>query len=154
MSTPLLLIEDNSGDIRLVREAFRDSRISVCIHASADGVDAMAFLNREGVHVLAPRPDIIPLDLNLPKMDGREVLRRVKSDDDLKAIPVVIRSSSEAEADIAISYELQANCYLRKPLLSDDFQNTIKSIGEFRLTKVILPKREPAGHERDRAASS
>jgi CheY-like chemotaxis protein len=104
MSIPLLLIEDNSGDIRLVREAFHDSKISVCIHASSDGVDAMAFLNREGVHVLAPRPDIILLDLNLPRMDGREVFRRVKSDDDLKTIPVIILSSSEAEADIAISH--------------------------------------------------
>jgi CheY-like chemotaxis protein len=145
MSIQILLVDDNPGDLRLIGEAFLDSKRAITIHSAADGIDAMRFLNRERVHVHAPRPDLILLDLNLPKMDGRQVLTRIKTDADLKAIPIIILTSSEAEADIVTAYQLQGNCYLTKPLQLDAFQNVIKSIGDFWLTKVILP-RHPAGH--------
>jgi CheY-like chemotaxis protein len=139
MSLNLLLIEDSPGDIRLTQEAFRDSKIAVCLHVAVDGVDAMAFLKREGIHSHAPRPDIILLDLSLPKMDGREVLSRIKADQELKAIPTIVLSNSELELDVAKSYELQANCYLSKPVQLDAFQSIVKGIGDFWFNKVILP---------------
>jgi CheY-like chemotaxis protein len=108
---------------------------------ASDGVEAMAFLRREGTYVRSPRPDIILLDLNLPRMDGREVLGCIKADDDLKTIPTVILTTSEAEADIVKSYQLQANCYLSKPVQLDAFESIVKSINDFWLTKVKLPQR-------------
>ena len=111
----VLLVEDSPGDVRLTREAFDHADISVRLHVAVDGVEAMAFLKREGEHAEAARPDLILLDLNLPKMDGREVLANIKQDLSLKTIPTVILTTSEAEADINKSYELQANAYLSKP---------------------------------------
>ena len=106
------------------------------LHVASDGVEAMAFLRREGAYAHAPRPDLILLDLNLPKMDGREVLAHIKEDDSLKTIPTVILTTSEAEADIVKSYQLQANCYLSKPVQLDGFESLVKSINDFWLTKV------------------
>ena len=136
----VLLIEDSPGDVRLTREAFREANMSVRLHVASDGVEAMAFLRQEGDHVDAPRPDFILLDLNLPKMDGREVLAQIKGDDILKTIPTVILTTSDAEADIARSYQLQANAYLSKPVQLDAFESLIKSISDFWLTKVELPQ--------------
>ena len=111
---------------------------------ATDGVEAMAFLRREGAHADAPRPDLILLDLNLPKMDGREVLAQIKEDDSLKTIPTVILTTSDAEADIAKSYQLQANCYLTKPVQLEEFEALVKSINDFWLTKVKLPPQKKA----------
>jgi len=143
-SLPLevLLVEDNPGDVRLTQEAFRDANRAVHLHLAADGVEAMAFLRRVGVHVNAPRPDLILLDLNLPRMDGREVLAHIKEDDSLKSIPTVILTTSEAEADIVKCYQLQANCYLNKPVELGEFESLVKSIDEFWLAKVRLPRTE------------
>ncbi len=137
--TEVLLVEDSPGDVRLTREAFREANKSIHLHVACDGVEAMAFLKREGAHDRAPRPDIILLDLNLPKMDGREVLAHIKDDEDLKTIPIVILTTSEAEADIVKSYHLQANCYLSKPVQLEAFESLVKSINDFWLTKVKLP---------------
>ena len=145
MPPQVLLVEDSPGDVRLTQEAFRDANMSVQLHVASDGVQAMAFLRKEGAHVHAPRPDLILLDLNLPKMDGREVLAHIKKDENLKTIPTVILTTSEAEPDIVTSYQLQANCYLSKPLRLDAFQNLVKSINDFWLTKVKLPRQRPSG---------
>jgi chemotaxis family two-component system response regulator Rcp1 len=107
---------------------------------ATDGVEAMTFLRREGIHANAPRPDLILLDLNLPKMDGREVLAHIKADDTLKTIPTVILTTSDAEADIVKSYQLQANCYLSKPVQLDVFESLVGSINDFWLNKVKLPQ--------------
>jgi chemotaxis family two-component system response regulator Rcp1 len=136
----VLLVEDNAGDVRLAREAFRDVNRSIRLHLASDGVEAMAFLRQEGVHLDAPRPDFILLDLNLPKMDGREVLAQIKGDKSLKLIPTIVLSSSETDADVLISYQLQANCYLRKPAQWDAFDSLVRSINTFWLTKVKLPQ--------------
>jgi two-component system, chemotaxis family, response regulator Rcp1 len=140
MPIEVLLVEDSPGDVRLTQEAFRDANRSVHLHVAYDGVEAMSFLRREGVHGAAPRPDLILLDLNLPKMDGREVLAHIKEDDSLKTIPTVILTTSDAEADIVKSYELRANCYLSKPVQLDAFESIVKSINDFWLTKVKLPR--------------
>ena len=123
-SIEVLLVEDSPGDVRLTQEAFREANEFVHLHVATDGVEAMAFLRREGVHAQAPRPDLILLDLNLPKMDGREVLAHIKDDPSLKTIPTVILTTSEAEADIVKSYQLQANCYLSKPVQLDAFESS------------------------------
>jgi len=136
----LLLVEDSPGDIRLTQEAFRDASRAVHLHVATDGVDAMAFLKREGTYTHVPRPDLILLDLNLPKMDGRQVLALIKADESLKTIPTVILTTSDAEADIAYSYRLQANCYLSKPVQLDAFENLVKRINDFWLTKASLPR--------------
>ena len=143
--TPLevLLVEDNAGDVRLTQEAFRDANMSIQFHVASDGVEAMAFLRREGVNLDAPRPDLILLDLNLPRMDGREVLALIKEDEDLKMIPTVILTTSVAEADIVTSYQLQANCYLGKPVQLDAFESLVKAINDFRLTTAQLPQHGP-----------
>jgi CheY-like chemotaxis protein len=140
MPVEILLVEDSPGDVRLTKEAFRDANSAIRLHVVADGVEALAFLRHEGVHARAPRPDLILLDLNLPKMDGREVLARIKTDASLKLIPTVILTTSDAEADIVKSYELQANCYLSKPVQLDAFEALVKSINDFWLTKVRLPR--------------
>jgi chemotaxis family two-component system response regulator Rcp1 len=136
----VLLVEDSPGDVRLTREAFREANMAIRLHVAADGVEALAFLKREGKHADAPRPDFILLDLNLPKMDGREVLAHIKEDDDLKTIPTVILTTSEAEADIVKSYQLRANCYLSKPVQLEEFERLVKSINNFWLTEAKLPQ--------------
>ena len=141
MPIEVLLVEDNPGDVRLTQETFRDANSSIRLHVAPDGVEAMAFLRHEGAYVHAPRPDLILLDLNLPKMDGREVLAHIKVDDSLKMIPTVILTTSEAEVDILKSYQLQANCYLSKPVQLEAFESVVKSINDFWLTKVKLPQR-------------
>ncbi len=141
----VLLVEDNPGDARLAREAFRDVNRAISLHLASDGMEAMAFLRREGEHQDAPRPDLILLDLNLPKMDGREVLALIKRDQGLKMIPTIVLSSSETDADVLISYQLQANCYLRKPAQWDAFDDLVRSINNFWLTKVKLQQPVPGG---------
>lgn len=142
--TPMdvLLVEDNPGDVRLMREAFRDARVAGHVHVASDGVEAMAFLRKEGAYADAPRPDLILLDLNLPKMDGREVLGLIKEDEGLKSIPTIILTTSQSEADIVQSYQLQANAYLIKPVLWPAFENLLASTADFWLTKVKLPRRQ------------
>jgi two-component system, chemotaxis family, response regulator Rcp1 len=140
MPVEVLLVEDSPGDVRLTQEAFREYSKPVRLHLASDGVEAMAFLRREGIHANAPRPDLILLDLNLPKMDGREVLALIKKDQDLKIIPTIILTTSDDEADVMISYQLQANCYLRKPAHWDAFDSLVRSINAFWLTKAKLPQ--------------
>ena|SRR5579862_1802868 len=141
-SMEVLLIEDSPGDVRLTVEAFRHTNPSIHLHVASDGVEAMAFLRREGNKVDAPRPDLILLDLNMPKMDGRQVLGQIKEDEGLKTIPTVILTTSEAETDVVTSYELQANCYLNKPVQLEAFENLVESINDFWLTKAKLPQLE------------
>jgi chemotaxis family two-component system response regulator Rcp1 len=145
MPIEVLLVEDSPGDVRLTQEAFRDVNKSVHLHVAFDGVEAMAFLRHQEPHIHAPRPDLILLDLNLPKMDGREVLAHIKGDESLKTIPTVILTTSEAEADIVKSYQLQANCYLSKPVQFEAFESLVKSINDFWLTRVKLPKQRQCG---------
>ena len=140
----VLLVEDSPGDIRLTREAFRDANAAIHVNVATDGVDAMAFLRQEGDRADAPRPAIILLDLNLPRMDGREVLAQIKADPSLKTIPTIILTTSEANADIVRSYELQANSYLTKPVQLEKFESLVKSINDFWLVKAKLPQRRPA----------
>jgi two-component system, chemotaxis family, response regulator Rcp1 len=141
----VLLVEDSPGDVRLTQEAFRGSHPSIHLHVATDGVEAMAFLRREGPHVRAPRPDLILLDLNLPKMDGREVLAHIKKDESLKMIPTIILTTSDAEGDITTSYQLHANCYLNKPVQLDAFESLVKSINDFWLKDAKLPKQGHIG---------
>jgi two-component system, chemotaxis family, response regulator Rcp1 len=145
MPIQVLLVEDSPGDVRLTQEAFRDANSSIQLHVASDGVEAMAFLRHEGSYVDAPRPDLILLDLNLPRMDGREVLVHIKEDSSLKTIPTVILTTSESEADVVKSYQLQANCYLTKPVQLDAFESLVKSINDFWLTKVKLPQQRQSG---------
>ncbi|MGB8989343.1 MAG: response regulator [Candidatus Sulfotelmatobacter sp.] len=140
MPLEVLLVEDSPGDVRLTQEAFHAANISVHLSVASDGVGAMAFLKREGTHVDAPRPDIILLDLNMPRMDGREVLARIKKDDSLKTIPTVILTTSDSEGDIVKSYQLHANSYLCKPVQLTAFENLVKSLNDFWLTKAKLPQ--------------
>ena len=142
MPIEVLLVEDSPGDVRLTQEAFRGANPSIRLHVATDGVEAMAFLRHEGIHAQSPRPDLILLDLNLPKMDGREVLAHIKEDATLKTIPTVILTTSDAEADIVKSYQLQANCYLSKPVQLDVFESLVGSINDFWLTKVKLPQQK------------
>jgi two-component system response regulator len=135
----ILLVEDNEGDARLAKEAMRDSKVSNTIHHVPDGVEAMAFLRKEAKYADMPRPDLILLDLNLPKKDGREVLADIKADDVLKRIPVVILTVSNDEADILKSYNLHANCYITKPIDLGQFIKVVRSIEDFWLTIVKLP---------------
>jgi len=140
MPVEVLLVEDSPGDVRLTRDAFRETNESIRLHVAVDGVEAMDFLKKRGLFVDSPRPDFILLDLNIPKMDGREVLAQIKKDNDLKTIPTIILTTSDSEADIRKSYELQANCYLNKPVQLEDFENVVKSINDFWTTKVKLPQ--------------
>lgn len=134
-----LLVEDNPGDVRLTQEALKSHKVQNNLHVVNDGEEAMSFLRKEGKHANAPRPDIILLDLNLPRKDGREVLADIKSDPSLKTIPVVVITSSEAEQDVIRSYNLNANCYVTKPVNLDQFIKVVQSINDFWLTIVKLP---------------
>ena len=135
----ILLVEDNPGDVRLAIEALKEAKVRNNLHVVEDGVEAMAFLRKEGQYTAVPRPDVVLLDLNLPKKDGREVLAEIKADDNLKRIPVVILTVSKAEEDILKTYNLHANCYITKPLDLDQFLSVVKSIEDFWLTIVTLP---------------
>ncbi len=135
----VLLVEDNPGDVRLTREALKEGKVRNNLSVARDGVEALAFLRREGQYAAAPRPDVILLDLNLPRKDGREVLEEVKADPALRSIPVVILTSSDAERDIAQAYALHANCYITKPVDLDQFITVVKSIEDFWFTIVKLP---------------
>jgi CheY-like chemotaxis protein len=141
MPIVVLLVEDSAGDVRLTQESLRDANRAIHLYVASDGVEAMAFLNHEGTHAEAPRPDLILLDLNLPRMDGREVLAAIKADEELKTIPTVVLTTSDSEKDILKSYELQANAYLTKPVRLEEFESLVKSINDFWLTKVKLPQR-------------
>jgi two-component system response regulator len=135
----ILLVEDSPGDVRLTREAFKDAKVHMNLHVASDGAEAMAFLRREGDYTKVPRPDLILLDLNLPKKDGREVLGEIKESPTLKSIPVVVLTTSASEADILRSYNLHANCYITKPVGLNGFLDVVKSIDDFWLTVVKLP---------------
>jgi CheY-like chemotaxis protein len=137
----ILLVEDSAGDVRLVKEALKENKFLNNLYVARDGVEAMKFLHQEGEYADAVRPDLILLDLNLPKKDGREVLAEVKGDEDLKRIPVVIMTVSEAEEDILKTYNLHANCYITKPIDLDQFIKVVRSVESFWLTIVKLPPR-------------
>ncbi len=138
----ILLVEDNPGDVRLTQEVLRDGKVRNNMSVVMDGVDAISFLQQTGEYAGAPRPDIILLDLNLPKKDGREVLAEIKADSNLKHIPVVVLTTSSAEQDIFRSYDLHANCYVTKPVDLDQFIKVMKMIEDFWLTIVKLPRSE------------
>ncbi len=135
----ILLVEDNPADVRLTQEALKEEKIHNNLNVVNDGVEALSFLRREGQHARAVRPDLILLDLNLPRKDGREVLLEIKNDEKLKSIPVVVLTVSEADADILESYNLHANCYITKPIDLIQFSKVVKSIQDFWLTIVKLP---------------
>lgn len=135
----ILLVEDNEGDARLAKEALKESKIKNEIHVVADGVEAMAFLRKEGAYAGSPRPDLVLLDLNLPKKDGRQVLAEIKSDEHLKRIPVVILTTSKDEEDVLRTYNLHANCYITKPIDLDQFVKVVRSVEDFWFTIVRLP---------------
>ncbi len=137
----ILMVEDNPGDVRLTVEALKEGKVRNNFHTVEDGVEALAFLRRQGPYADAPRPDLVLLDLNLPKKNGREVLAEIKEDPELRRIPVVILTVSQAEQDILKSYNLHANCYITKPVDLDQFLEVVKSIENFWLTVVMLPPR-------------
>ncbi|MFT5467561.1 MAG: chemotaxis family two-component system response regulator Rcp1 [Verrucomicrobiales bacterium] len=135
----ILLVEDSAADIRLTKEALKEGKMQNHLNIARDGEETLRFLRREGEHANAPRPDLILLDLNLPKKDGREVLQEIKVDADLKRIPVVVMTTSQAEEDILKAYNLNANCYITKPVDLDKFISVVQSIEDFWLTVVRLP---------------
>lgn len=136
----ILLVEDNPGDVRLTQEAFRENKIRNKLNVVNDGEQALAFLRREGVYANVARPGLILLDLNLPRVDGREVLAQIKSDPELRHIPVVILTTSQAEEDVVKSYALHANCYITKPVDLERFMQVVKEVEHFWLSVVNLPK--------------
>ena len=138
-SAEILLVEDNPGDVRLTIEALRDSKVQNQLNVVRDGVEALSFLRREGAFVNAVRPDLILLDLNLPRKDGREVLAEIKADARLRTIPVVILTTSQDERDVLRAYDLHANCYITKPVDLEQFMTVVRSIEDFWLTIVTLP---------------
>jgi len=138
----ILLVEDNPGDVRLTQEALREGKVTNNLHVVPDGVEAMAFLKQEGEYAKAGRPDLILLDLNLPRKDGREVLAEIKDDDRLKSIPVVVLTTSRDYEDINRAYDLNCNCYIAKPVDLEQFLDVIESIDNFWLTVVTLPPAE------------
>lgn len=140
----ILLIEDNPGDVRLTKEALKECKIANKLHVALDGIEAIDFLYKKGKFNNSPRPDVILLDLNLPKKDGREVLAEIKQDKDLMRIPVVVLTTSKSEEDIIKTYNLHANCYISKPIGMVQFMKVVKSIGDFWFSIVKLP---PDGHE-------
>ena len=137
----ILLVEDNPGDVRLTEEALREGKIANNLSVSRHGEDAMDFLHQRGEHAGAARPDLVLLDLNLPKKDGREVLEEVKNDPDLHRIPVIVLTTSSADRDVLLSYDLHANCFIKKPIEYDEFIAAVRSIEDFWLKIVKLPPR-------------
>jgi len=135
----ILLVEDNPADIRLTEEALREGKVKNNLHVARDGVEALEFLRRQGKFKDAPRPDLVLLDLNLPRKDGREVLGEIKADEALRSLPVVVLTTSSSDADILKSYSLYANCYITKPVDLEQFVKVVKSIDDFWLTVVRLP---------------
>ncbi len=138
----ILLVEDNEGDVRLTREALKEGRIRNRLHVVSDGEQALAFLHKEDDYSDVPRPDLILLDLNLPRLDGREVLSAIKNDPALKQIPVVVLTSSRTEQDLLRAYDLHANCFITKPVEFDEFIDVVRSIEDFWLTIVVLPPKD------------
>jgi chemotaxis family two-component system response regulator Rcp1 len=136
----ILLVDDDPGDVRLTQEALKESRFRNRIHVVDDGIEALEFLRQQSGYADAPRPDIILLDLNMPRMDGREVLKIIKSDDDLKRIPVVVLTTSESDEDVLASYDLHANCYIAKPVDLNQFVKIVKTIEGFWFSIVKLPR--------------
>jgi CheY-like chemotaxis protein len=136
----VLLVEDSPGDVRLTREALKDAKVQINLHVASDGIEAMAFLAREAPYERAPRPDLILLDLNLPRKDGREVLKEIKESAALMSIPVVILTTSAHAEDVIASYRLHANCYITKPVDLEGFLTVVRSIDDFWLTIVKLPR--------------
>ena len=137
----ILMVEDNPGDVRLTKEALKDAKVSNTLRVVEDGALALDYLHRRGVYVDAPRPDLILLDLNLPKKNGREVLEEIKQDVNLKSIPVVILTTSQAEEDVVRAYSLHANCYITKPVDFTQFAKIVRTIEDFWLSIVTLPPR-------------
>ncbi len=135
----ILLVEDNPGDVRLTQEALKESKVTNNLYIAGDGVEALAFLRKEGEYADMPHPDLILLDLNLPKKDGRELIEEIKSNEELKRIPVVVLTTSKAEEDIMQMYDRHANCYITKPIDFDQFIEVVRSIENFWLTIVKLP---------------
>jgi CheY-like chemotaxis protein len=135
----VLLVEDDPGDVLLIREAFDDNKVANRLHVVADGVEALEFMRQSGEHAEAPRPDLVLLDLNLPRKDGREVLAEVKNDDELRSIPVVVLTTSQAEEDVLRSYDLHANAYVTKPVDFDRFIGVVRQIDQFFVSVVKLP---------------
>ena len=137
----VLLVEDDPGDVLMTREAFEDNKVANVLHVVSDGAEAMEFLRKEGDHAGAPTPDLVLLDLNLPRMDGREVLAAVKADDELRQIPIVVLTTSEAEEDVLRSYALHANAYVTKPVDFERFIEVVRKIDDFFVSVVRLPGR-------------
>ena len=137
----VLLVEDDPGDVLLIREAFEDNKVRNRLHVVSDGVEAIDFLRKQGAHADAPTPDLILLDLNLPRMDGREVLQALKQDESLRSIPVVVLTTSESEEDVLRSYSLHANAYVTKPVDFERFIDVVRQIDEFFVSVVRLPTR-------------
>ena len=142
----VLLVEDDPGDVLLIREAFEDNKVANRLHVVADGVEALQFMRREGPHGEAPRPDLVLLDLNLPRKDGREVLAEVKADVNLRTIPVIVLTTSQADEDVLKSYQLHANAYVTKPVDFDGFIEAIRQIDQFFVSVVKLPTKNRPGH--------
>lgn len=138
----ILLVEDNSGDVRLTREALKEGKLRNNLHVISNGMEALDFLHRNGIYIAAPRPDLILLDLNLPRKNGQEVLAEIKADDILKRIPVVVLTTSQQEQDILKVYGLHANCYIVKPLDLEQFISVVHKIEDFWLVMVALPSRQ------------
>jgi chemotaxis family two-component system response regulator Rcp1 len=135
----ILLVEDNPGDVRLTIEGLQEARVYNNLHVAQDGIEALGFLHREGLHSEAPRPDLILLDLNLPRKDGREVLAEIKADAGLRRIPVIVLTTSQDEEDILKTYDLHANCYVTKPLDFEQFMHVVQSVEDFWLSVVTFP---------------
>jgi len=135
----VLLVEDNPGDVRLTQEALREGKVAVNLNVARDGIEAVDFLYRRGKFEDAPRPELILLDLNLPRRNGREVLSQIKADPDLRSIPIVVMTTSSADQDVETAYSLNANCFITKPLELEDYMNMIHSIEDFWFTQATLP---------------
>jgi two-component system, chemotaxis family, response regulator Rcp1 len=150
-SCHILLVEDNAADVRLTREVLRNSTRPVTLHVAKDGEQALAMLGRQGVHRALPEPDLILLDLNLPRMPGREVLAQLKACGTLRHIPVIVLSTSRSDGDVAACYQLHANCYLQKPIKMESFATTMRQIEEFWLQRVALPPKGAAEYHENPA---
>lgn len=141
----ILLVEDNEDDVFLTVQAFRKGKVRNNVHVAGDGVDALSFLRREGKHAQAPRPDIILLDLNLPRMNGHELLKQVKESKEFRSIPVIILTTSKADEDVAVAYQCHSNCFITKPVVMEEFEKVIRTIEDFWFMIVRLP---PKSHDK------